>query len=797
MKLLINNTQKIIPSKRFWLIAIIAAVLLLLYGLHRAYPLNIPQAKDSFAQVVYAKDGRALRAFADSKGIWRQQATIDSVSPLYLQALLTYEDQYFWSHIGINPVSLLRALYLNWQCDCIISGGSTLSMQVARILHPHRRTLSGKMIQILRTLQLELSLSKAEILTLYLNFAPFGGTVEGVEAASQAYLGKSAQTLSHAEAALLAVLPQSPSRIRPDRYPKRAEKSRNKVLNRLADKQVWSNNDISSAKLEQVFAAKPSRPNHAPLLSRILIEQFPQQKKIISTIDYDLQIGLEDHLKSFIGNQPDKSSAAVLVIENKTATVKAYLGSADFNDSSRFSNVDMIKAIRSPGSTLKPFIYASAIDKGLIHSHSLLNDTPRYYSDYKPENFTQQFSGPVTVQSALQRSLNVPAVQVLEHFGAKKFYNQLASAGIKLTLPKAAQPNLSIALGGAGINLWQLVQAYSSLSNQGKVLSPRYYVEPKHHSQRKPSLKKPARYLMSESSAWITYKMLIDNPRPNALLSENIQRATNDIAWKTGTSYGFRDAWAIGTSAKYTIGVWLGRPDGTPQPGHYGSLTAAPLLFTLSDVLHQNAHSWIAQPKSVNNTEICWPLGKSKQQTPKTLCHISHQAYTLAGLTPNSLEATDDDNWQMNPQPYWQEVATGLLTDFSCSGEKIKKYIALWPKSMEAWLPKQFTRAGMLPASSENCPQVSPPNFGNIKIIGLAEETEIINFNRDKPPLLGFSVLGANGQLDWYHNGSYTKTLASQQTFFFSAQNYGQQQIAVIDSHGNSDMISFQVSASN
>ncbi len=797
MKLLINKPQQILTSKRFWLPAIIASTLLLLYGFHRAYPLNIPSAADSFAQVVYANDGRALRAFADSKGIWRQQATIHSVSPLYLQALLSYEDQYFWSHFGINPVSLIRALYLNWQCGCIISGGSTLSMQVARILHPHRRTLSGKLIQILRTLQLELSLSKAEILTLYLNFAPFGGTVEGVEAASQAYLGKSAQTLSHAEAALLAVLPQSPSRIRPDRYPKRAEKARNKVLNRLADKQVWSNHDIASAKLEQVFAAKPNRPNYAPLLSRRLIKQFPQQKKIISTLDYDLQISLEDHLKSFIGNQPDKSSAAVLVIENKTAAVKAYIGSADFNDKSRFSNVDMIRAIRSPGSTLKPFIYASAIDKGLIHSHSLLNDSPRYYSDYKPENFTQQFSGPVTVQSALQSSLNVPAVQVLEHFGARNFYNQLASAGIMLSLPGGAKPNLSIALGGVGINLWQLVQAYSSLSNQGKVLSPRSYIEPTSYAGHKTSAKQAARYLMSENSAWITYKMLIDNPRPDALLSENIQKSANDIAWKTGTSYGFRDAWAIGTSAKYTIGVWLGRPDGTPQPGHYGSLTAAPLLFTLSDVLHQNDHSWIEQPNSVNNTEICWPLGKSKQQTPKALCHVSHQAYTIAGLTPNSLEASHDDNWQMNPKAYWQETSTGLLTDFSCPGEKVKKYIALWPKSMEAWLPKQFTRAGMLPPISEQCPQVSPPNFGNIKIIGLAKETEIINFTANKPPLLNFSVLGASGQLDWYHNGRYVKTLASQQTFFFSAKDYGQQQIAVIDSHGNSDMITFQISASN
>ncbi len=735
--------------------------------------------------MVYANDGRALRAFADSKGIWRQQATLNSVSPLYIQALLTYEDQYFWSHFGVNPVSLLRALYLNLRCACIVSGGSTLSMQVARILHPHRRTLSGKLVQILRTFQLELSLSKEEILTLYLNYAPFGGTVEGVEAASQAYLGKPAKQLSHAEAALLAVLPQSPSRIRPDRYPQRAEKARNKVLKRIASQQVWSDAIIKNAQQEQVYAAKPSRPNYAPLLARKLIQAFPQQKKINSTIDYDLQIGLEDHLRNFISNQPDKSSAAVLVIDNKDGTVKAYIGSADFNDKSRFSDVDMISAIRSPGSTLKPFIYASAIDKGLIHSHSLLNDSPRYYSDYKPENFTGQFSGPVSVQSALQRSLNVPAVQVLEHLGAQNFYNQLASAGITLTLPKAAKPNLSIALGGTGISLWQLVQAYSSLTNQGKVLSPRYTNE---------QVTDTPRYLMSESAAWITYKMLVDNPRPNALLSENIRRTTNDIAWKTGTSYGFRDAWAIGTSAKYTLGVWLGRPDGTPQPGHYGGLTAAPLLFNISDVLHQNDHVWLKRPEKVSITEICWPLGKSKKNTAEALCHISHQAYTLAGLTPNSLQTINHDQWQMNPQAYWQETATGLLTDFACPEDKIKKYIALWPKALEPWLPKKFTRAAMLPKKSERCTTLTTPNFGDIKIVGLAKDTEIIRVSTDKPPLINFSVLGSSGQLDWYHNGSFVKSLASKQTFFYAADSDGEQQIAVIDSHGNSDMITFQVS---
>ena len=328
-------------------------------------------------------------------------------------------------------------------------------------------------------------------------------------------------------------------------------------------------------------------------------------------------------------------------------------------------------------------------------------------------------------------------------------------------------------------------------------MSPRYYNEPVAADNQSEIQNKTAdspRYLMSDSAAWITYKMLIDNPRPNALLSENIRRTTNDIAWKTGTSYGFRDAWAIGTSAKYTLGVWLGRPDGTPQPGHYGGLTAAPLLFNISDVLHQNDHVWLNKPEKVSTTEICWPLGKSKKQTAEDLCHVSHKAFTLAGLTPNSLAAINHDKWQMNPQPYWQETATGLLTDFACPEEKTKKYMALWPKSLEPWLPKKFTRAAMLPKKSQHCTKLTTPNFGDIKIIGLAKHTEIISLSVNKPPVINFSVLGSSGQLDWYHNGSFVKSLASKQSFFYAAKSYGEQQIAVIDSHGNSDMITFQVS---
>lgn len=351
--------------RRAALKTLLAAQLLLIAAMlaDLAFPLPLPDPRDRGA-VVTAADGTPLRAFADTGGIWRYAVEPEQVSPLYVQALLTYEDRWFWRHPGINPVAMLRAAGQWARSGRVVSGGSTLTMQVARILDSrqdaraaNQRTPGRKLRQMLRALQLEVHLSKREILSLYLNHAPFGGTVEGVEAASWAYLGKPSSRLSHAEAALLAVLPQSPSRLRPDREPERARVARDKVLARMQQMQVWTRAQVADARVEPVVARSLQPPRYAPLLAQRLRFERPDAVRIASTLDLDLQRTLEDRVAAYFSQLPERTSAALLVVDNATLEARAYVGSLAFADVARVGHVDMVKAWRSPGSTLKPFLY--------------------------------------------------------------------------------------------------------------------------------------------------------------------------------------------------------------------------------------------------------------------------------------------------------------------------------------------------------------------------------------------------------------------------------------------------------
>ncbi|CAM5448455.1 peptidoglycan glycosyltransferase OS=Rhodanobacter lindaniclasticus OX=75310 GN=B1991_05485 PE=3 SV=1 [Rhodanobacter lindaniclasticus] len=338
-------------------------------------------------------------------------------------------------------------------------------MQVARIIQPIPHTFRGKLVQIFRALQLEAHLSKAQILDLYLNHAPFGGPIEGVEAASWAYLGKPATRLSHAEAALLAVLPQSPSRLRPDRHPAAARAARDKVLRRMRDLGVWSEAQVRDAAIEPVVARSLRAPLSAALLAERLHRRQPQARRIVSTIDANLQRAAEDRVGAYLARLPAHTSAALLVVDNATLEARVYVGTSDFANPQRHGYIDMVVAPRSPGSTLKPFLYGLALDDGLITSQSLLVDAPQDFGGYQPGNFDEAFSGPVSAAEALQRSLNVPAVDVLDRVGPNRFVARLANGGVDLGLPAGAQPNLSIILGGASTRLENLVGAYTAFAN--------------------------------------------------------------------------------------------------------------------------------------------------------------------------------------------------------------------------------------------------------------------------------------------------------------------------------------------
>ncbi|MBX9713737.1 MAG: peptidoglycan glycosyltransferase PbpC, partial [Pseudomonadaceae bacterium] len=657
-------------SRRLWRALAISPLCLfvLLWSADRLFPLPLPA--DDQARVVLAEDGTPLWRFADAEGVWRYPVTPEQVAPAYLQALLSYEDRWFYQHPGVNPLALGRAAWQNLSGGRVVSGGSTLSMQVARLLDPHSRSLSGKLKQLWRTLQLEWHLSKADILTLYLNRAPFGGTLQGVAAASWAYLGKPPSQLTHAEAALFAVLPQAPSRLRPDRHPHAAQAARDKVLRRLAQFQVWTPTQLREALEEPVLLAPRSEPSLAPLLARRL--NTPHSPALIrTTLDAALQRRLEDLLLGWRARLPERTSAAILVVEHETMAVRAYLGSVDISDPRRFGHVDMISAQRSPGSTLKPFLYGMALDAGLIHSESLLQDVPRRYGDYRPGNFAAGFSGPVAASAALATSLNLPAVQLLEAYGPKRFAGELRSAGVPLALPALAEPNLALILGGAGSRLEDLVSGYRALAHGGK--SARLRLQPQDLLVE--------RRLLSPGSAWIIRRILSGQARPDRDPRAHLLQRPS-LAWKTGTSYGFRDAWAIGVGPRYLIGIWIGRPDGTPVPGQFGLASAAPLMLQVHDLLvNRDRQRGLPLPveevpANVGVAAICWPLGQPLAKDDPN-CRRQRFAWTLDGTTPPTLQALDQPLGLGLQQNIWIN-AQGLQVGAACAGAQARS-VTLWP----------------------------------------------------------------------------------------------------------------------
>lgn len=736
-----------------WLRWTTVAALLSLLVLDLAFPPPLPKARDTSTLVV-ARDGTPLRAFADAQGVWRHPADPEAVSPLYLEALLTYEDRWFRRHPGINPFSLVRAAAQWARHGQIVSGGSTLTMQVARILDPpsagHTRSLSGKFRQILRALQLEAHLSKREILTLYLERAPFGGTIEGVEAASWAYLGKPAMHLSHAEAALLAVLPQAPSRLRPDRHPERAQGARDKLLERMVARGVWSRALVDDARIEPVVSRTLRQPMHAALLAQRLRNGDPHSVRIASTIDPGLQRALEDRVTAYFSNLPERTSAALLVIDNATMQARAYVGSVAFADRARLGHVDMVRAWRSPGSTLKPFLYGMALDDGIIHSESLLIDAPQAFDGYRPGNFDAAFNGPVAAATALRLSLNVPAVDLLDRVGPARFAARLENAGVRLRFPRGAAPNLSLILGGTGATLEELVGAHAALRRGGIAGRVRY-------TEGAPLLE---RRLMSPGAAWIVGEILASNPRPGERADTFDTAGRPRVAWKTGTSYGFRDAWALGATRQYTIGVWVGRPDGTPLPGQYGAITALPLLFEVADTLPRarGDDSPPPPPRSVTREDICWPLGTAAAAQPEALCQRRRRAWVLDGTIPPTFAERDARLWSAGRERFRIDARSGLRLSGACRDAHVVREaeIARWPALASPWLPVAARRASRLPPLSPDCAPDGRDAVATLRIDGLEDGATFA-----PPPGSGRGVrlslraLGSGGRVQWLLDGRW------------------------------------------
>jgi penicillin-binding protein 1C len=781
----IKNSGK---QKRWRLFAIaLLCLLLAAFILDRLYPLPLP-SKNNASVLVTARDGRPLRAFASENGVWRYPVKVEDVSPLYIEALIGYEDRYFYYHLGINPLALTRAASQGIRNGRIVSGGSTITMQVARILEPHPRTIGGKIRQMLRAFQLEWHLSKTQILEIYLGHAPFGGTIEGVEAASWAYLGKSSKQLSHSEAALLAVLPQTPSRLRPDRNPEAARKARDKVLKRLAENNIWSSIPIAEARQEQVVTRSLQVPMSAALLAQRLRNANPSTNKIESTIDADLQSMLEERLHNYFAQLPEHSSAALLVVDNQTLEARAYVGSLSFGDEKTLGHVDMVQALRSPGSTLKPFLYGLAIDDGLIHTESLLVDAPQDFGDYRPANFDPIYHGPVSASEALQLSLNVPAVDLLDRVGSERFAARLANAGLPMRMPEGAKPNLSIILGGTGVRLEELVGAYAALNREGLAGRVRYAKGAKHNDRR----------ILSPGAAWMIREILETHKSntQNEDILDTSQR--KKVAWKTGTSYGFRDAWAMGTTPEYTVGVWVGRPDGTPMPGQYGAITALPLMYEVFDSLPkpERAVARSEMPKEVKAIEICWPLGRSVQETEAGMCHRQRKGFALIGSLPPTWPDRNARVWNAGQLVLQIDAETGLRLSADCKNAHTERtlHIARWPSLTTPWLPISLREKTRIPDLSADCSEDSLAAMETLQIDGPAEKSTLARApNSTQPISAEFRALGTQQKVKWLVNGQWVADTQAGQKFLLKFDIAGPQRITAVTDAGAWDEMSLYI----
>ena len=573
---------------------------------------DLPSLTPPVSATVLDRNGVLLRAYQVESGLWRLPVTAAQVDRDYIALLLAYEDKRFWSHGGVDMIALARAALSSARAGRIVSGGSTITMQVARLLEDApTRSIRAKLRQIRVALALERRLDKAAILDLYLTLAPFGGNIEGVRAATLTWFGKEPHRLTPAEAALLVALPQSPEGRRPDRHANRARAARDRVLARTVGAGALPPEDARAARTETVPSARRAFPRLAAHLSDRLVQCAPKDapcapigQSIRTTLDAGIQASLETLLRERARALGPAVSAAAIVADHRTGDILARIGSADLMDTRRKGFIDMTRALRSPGSTLKPLIFGLAFEQGLAHPETLIDDRPTVFGRYAPLNFDRQWYGTVSIRKALHLSLNIPAVAALEGVGPARLIARLRRAGATPILPPGDAPGLAIALGGLGMTLEDLVQLYAAMARGGQGVALR---------ETDTALPDPHAPLpvLSPDAAWHIADILAGAPVPGASARET-------LAFKTGTSYGHRDAWAVGFDGRHVIGLWLGRPDGAPSPGILGLQTAAPVLFEAFARIKPRPDPLPPAPKTtlrLTNAELPQPLRRFRARS--------------------------------------------------------------------------------------------------------------------------------------------------------------------------------------
>ena len=585
-------------------------------------PLDLSQLDDG-STIAVDRDGRLLRAFTTDDGRWRLPVTRADVDPRFLAMLQVYEDRRFESHNGVDTRALARAAFQFARNGRVISGGSTLTMQAARLLEPRdQRTASAKLRQMARAVELERRFSKAEIVDIYLALAPYGGNIEGLRAASVAYFGKEPNRITTAEQALLVALPQSPEARRPDRNANAARAARNRVLHRAARYGVITPAEAIAAKAEPVPTQRKMFPMIAAHAAEAAQKASPHKRVLQFTYEQKLQIALEQLAQEAGERLGPKVTAAIVAIDNRTGEIRARVGSANYFSAERAGAIDMTNALRSPGSALKPFIYALAFENGAAHPETMMEDRASRFGVYAPENFDLTFQGQVSVRTALQQSLNIPAVTLLSEVGPARLLARLRNAGANPVLPDGA-PGLAIGLGGLGVSLVDLARLYAALARGGEAPDLVERLDMPRPAPREQRVCEPV-------ACWYVADVLRGAPPP-------ANAPAGRLAYKTGTSYGFRDAVAVGFDANLTIAVWFGRADNGAVPGLLARQAAAPVLFDAFARAGAN-YEPVARPPGVlvaTNAQLPPPLRRIGRDGSRNVTSAAQTAQLKIAFPPD------------------------------------------------------------------------------------------------------------------------------------------------------------------
>lgn len=725
-----------------------------------------------YSKLIYDKDTTLLHTFLNNDEKWRMKISLNEVPQQLQEAILFKEDKYFYYHFGVNPIAIFRAFFQNTFSKKRISGASTITMQVARLLEPKKRTYTNKIIEIFRAFQLEFQYSKKEILELYFNLIPYGGNIEGVKAASYLYFGKSPQVLSLSEITCLCIIPNNPTHLRLGKNNLRIQKKRNNWLNTFLEDEIFEEKTIKDALSEKITAHRRNAPKEIPHLAYRLKKKHPNKNIIFTEIDLSIQKKVESITLSYIEKQKSKNigNACILVINNKSMKVKSYVGSADFYSTINHGQVDGIRAIRSPGSTLKPLLFALAFDKGIITSKQILEDLPINFGNYSPKNFDYKYYGRVSAEFALSQSLNIPPVKLLDKIGVENFIYSLKKARFKQIEKDEKQLGLSLILGGCGVNLEEITQLYACFANRGRFKN---LIFTEFENKNKPSKK-----IVSEEASFLTTEILSKASRPDFPIDWENSAHIPKIAWKTGTSAGRRDAWCIAYNKKYTVGVWVGNFSGKSSDELTGAKAAAPLAFLIFDAIDYNsANNWFSIPENLKKRKVCSKSGL----IPNSFCKNTISDYYISGISSNK---------KCNLKKY---VYTSKDTSVSYCPECLPKdnYIKVaflnYSFDMLNYLKKKSINYKKTPTHNYLCNSILKGKSPEI-ISPIPNNEYLISKNNRAEILLKCKVSESVENVNWYVNNHFLKNAKANEKVFFRPP-YGKIKISCSDDKGrNSDI---------